>query len=1212
MDGNVRQSRRSRSQRDRVRRREAAAREARNQSPSSGSDREPSPGKENTSQNCALPRGAAAALPATAAPRNARPPRRRRRESSSQEEELIDGFAIASFSTLEALEKDMALKPQERKEKWERPASKKARESENCPSAEPNENGHGPRDAGNSERETERSKERVKKKIPFQLSAQMKVPSNKSGSRNSEEDSVREATSSQWSSSRDQLSDSSAQAFSGRGYSCDSESDIDDKASIGSEKLFAPAASKGFSLSEKPEAKAPVGPKVSGLERSRELSTDTPFLPPVPSPPTPTVTTVPIGPPSSTRASPLVKKEAPPPPRLTPQPQQLQPAPPQPRAPPPAHVGPPLGTYPSHPPATHNGLHSLSRSSSASSAASLGLPKHVALSPHGPGPALPLSISNLATSHFALRSQAQHQHHAAAMFAAPPTLPPPPSLPTNSLVIPGHPADHELLRKELNTRFLVQSSERPAASGGPGSPLRAEFHQHQHTHQHIHQYTFAPFPPGPASTPPLLSPSAPAPAPFDKYAPKLDSPYFRHSNFFPSYPPAMPGMAPLLAHSGPFGSLQGAFQPKTSNPIDVASRPSTVHHALLQKTPGVTDPYRTQVRKPGKWCAVHVQIAWQIYHHQQKIKQMHLDPHKLEIGGKLDLFSRPPAPGVFPGFHYPQDLARPLFSTTELSRSGMGCCPWAIRTPSLGSSQGCERRKLCSDTGTAHAATTPFGPSPHHSSFLPTSHLTDPFSRSNTFSGLGNLGSNAFGGLGSHALAHNSIFAHKETPTLQSFNNSHEPWNRLHRTPPSFPTPPQWPKPGDPERSSSLSNHDRDRDPEKGKEERDRDLMDKGRHSSRSSPASAPVTHPISNLIRSSSQSSEPPRPPGPAEPPDRPEHKVKESRSPAKEAPGPEKRPPEDGAKPAVQSVSPYGKAGPAEGLKPAPAKEAERPPEPGDPAKAKGDVKVKEERKEEGEVLLVGTEPPREPPGPHALPLAHALAGAVPLAVGGVGVLERARVMTPLMGVSPLPARERLPPPPTFSWEPLRDPLRDAYRGLELPRGVDLPRGLELPRGVDLPRGLELPRRLDLQLRPDALHRLPPAALYEPERPGYRDREPHDYSPESLLEARREQQERERERLREELERARAHHLHAPGLEPLPHVPPFVPHLAGVAYPRLSPSASGLHNGLLGPAGLSAPPPLVPAGTRAASPRRTTPLPAAEARDYSPSRNPKEVEAR
>lgn len=45
-------------------------------------------------------------------------------------------------------------------------------------------------------------------------------------------------------------------------------------------------------------------------------------------------------------------------------------------------------------------------------------------------------------------------------------------------------------------------------------------------------------------------------------------------------------------------------------------------------------------------------------------KQMHLDPHKLDMNGKLDLFSRPPAPGVFPGFPYPHDLARPLFSST--------------------------------------------------------------------------------------------------------------------------------------------------------------------------------------------------------------------------------------------------------------------------------------------------------------------------------------------------------------------------------------------------------------------------------------------------------------------------------------------------------------------------------------------------------------------
>ncbi|CAI5797313.1 Hypothetical predicted protein, partial [Podarcis lilfordi] len=98
MDGKIRQSRKSRSQRDRVRRRDPNGRDRPNQSPSSASEREHSPGKENTSQNCPNPKSQASAA------RNARPPRRRRRESSSQEEDLIDGFAIASFSTMEALE----------------------------------------------------------------------------------------------------------------------------------------------------------------------------------------------------------------------------------------------------------------------------------------------------------------------------------------------------------------------------------------------------------------------------------------------------------------------------------------------------------------------------------------------------------------------------------------------------------------------------------------------------------------------------------------------------------------------------------------------------------------------------------------------------------------------------------------------------------------------------------------------------------------------------------------------------------------------------------------------------------------------------------------------------------------------------------------------------------------------------------------------------
>ncbi|XP_030191711.1 LOW QUALITY PROTEIN: fibrosin-1-like protein [Lynx canadensis] len=1109
MEAKVRQSRRSRAQRDRGRRREAA-RDARDQSASSGDETEPGPGKEN------------AGLPRAPPPRAAavRPPRRRRRESSSQEEEVIDGFAIASFSTLEALEKDMALKPHERKEKWERRLAKKPRESENCPSAEPSENGR-PLEMGSPEQDLEPACDRGKKKVPLQPTKQMKATASRGGDRHSGDDSFHEATSSRRSSSRDQLSDSSAQAVSGRGYSCDSESEGDDKASVGSEKLFAPAADKGPALGEEAEAKAGAPPKVSGLERSRELSAEPPpFLPAVRSP------APRAGPAPDAPASPPVKKEAPALPRLTPQP---PPAPPQPRAPLPTHVPLPLGAFAGPGQAAHNGLHSLSRSSSASSSASLGLAKHASLSPLGPGP-------HLSTSHLALRSQAQHQHHAAAMFAAPPTLPPPPALPANSLVIPGHPADasllisfsqpimycqphsgilidHELLRQELNARFLVQSAERPGAPLGPGALLRAEFHQHQHTHQHTHQHqhTFAPFPAGLPPTP-LLQPAAPPP--FDKYAPKLDSPYFRHSNFFPSFSSAIPGLPTLLPHPGPFGSLQGAFQPKTSNPIEVTGRASAVH-TLLQKAPGVSDPYRTAVRKPGKWCAMHVQIAWQIYRHQQKMK-VQLEPHKLEVGAKLDLSSRPPAPGVFAGLQYPQELARPLFS----------------------------------GSGAAHPTTNPFGPSAHPGSFLTSGHLTDPFGRSGTFGGLGSLGSNAFGGLGSHALTQGSgIFAPKESSALHGLPSPHEAWNRLHRAPPSFPTPPPWPKPVDPDRVSALTNHDRE--PDKGREERERDLLEKTRLLSRASPA-APVGYPVSSfLLRGQG---EPCRPGVPAE--REAEPRVKESRSPARE----------DGAKPAARPPSPYSKAALGDSLRLAgllgrePGKPPEAPAE-----RPQGDVKVKEERREDGDAP--------EPPG----------AG---------------------------PPKEILT-------------ADDRHKQRRKRETADRTR----PEGESAWDASG--RTCATQTRPGDDNRTRPAAAAADARPGptacssprgpYRDREPHDYS-----------HERSREARREELERRAGR---APGAAPhLPDGAALLPALGALHYPRLGPAAAAaaLHNGLLArtppaaaaaaaAAALGAPPPLVAAGGPPTPPgppprSRTTPLGGhgPEARDYSPSRNPQEVEAR
>ncbi|XP_030794307.1 fibrosin-1-like protein isoform X10 [Rhinopithecus roxellana] len=1075
MEAKVRPSRRSRAQRDRGRRREAA-RDARAQSPSSGDEPESSPGKENAGLRGAPPRGAAPA------PRAARPPRRRRRESSSQEEEVIDGFAIASFSTLEALEKDMALKPHERKEKWERRLIKKPRESETCPPAEPSENRR-PLEAGSPGQDLEPACDGARK-VPLQPSKQMKVTVSKGGDRDSDDDSVLEAT-----SSRDPLSDSSAQAVSGRGYSCDSESGPDDKvspassswarlmalpspadsgparwaletrqkASVGSEKLFAPGTDKGPAL-EKSEAKAGAVPKVSGLERSRELSAES-FLPAAS--PAPHAAPCP-GPPPGSRASPLVKKEPPAPPRHTP-----QPPPPQPRGLLPTHVPASLGAFAGHGQAAANGLHGL-----RSSSAPLGLGKHVSLSPHGPGP-------HLSTSHLALRAQAQHQLHA-AMFAAPPTLPPPPALPASSLVLPGHPADASLSVSFSQPIMYCQPHSGILIGTWSQAPLLP-----------------APLGPHVASGHPGLA-CRPRECQFDKYAPKLDSPYFRHSSvsFFPSFPPAIPGLPSLLPHPGPFGSLQGAFQPKTSNPIEVARRAGAVH-TLLQKAPGVSDPYRAVVKKPGRWCAVHVQIAWQIYRHQQKMKEMQLDPHKLEVGAKLDLFGRPPAPGVFAGFHYPQDLARPLFPSTGHAREwevkvhrgnwGPPCeqsCRWEALVLSPGLCQ-----TWLPPPGAAHPASNPFGASAHPGSFLPAGPLTDPFSRPSTFGGLGSLSSHAFGGLGSHALAPGgSIFAPKEGSSVHGLPSPHEAWNRLHRAPPSFPAPPPWPKSVEVERVSALTNHDRE--PDNGKEEQERDLLEKTRLLSRASPAT-PAGHPVSGLLLRGQ--SELGRPGAPAERESEP--RVKESRSPAKE----------EAAKMPAHASPPHSKAAP-------------------------GNVKVKEER---------GEDEAAEPPG---------------------GALHPAPLQLGL-------GRERLGAP-GFAWEP--------FRGLELPRRA-------FPAAAPAPG---------------------PAALLEPPERPYRDREPHGYSP---------------ERLQGELERARAPHLPpaAPALDGA-----LLPSLGALHFPRLAPGA--LHNGLLArtppaAAALGAPPPLVTAAgppTPPGPPRsRTTPLGGlgpGEARDYSPSRNPPEVEAR
>lgn len=515
------------------------------------------------------------------------------------------------------------------------------------------------------------------------------------------------------------------------------------------------------------------------------------------------------------------------------------------------------------------------------------------------------------------------------------------------------------------------------------------------------------------------------------------------------------------------------------------------------------------------------------------------------------------------------------------------------------------------------------------------------------------------------------MFGHKDGPNApQHFNggsnSSHqEPWNRLHRTPPSFPTPPPWLKPGDSERSASVSSHERERDTDKrepliSKEDKDRcvvnsfflflpvklrinveilpftrrDSVEK-RHSSHPSPV--PV-NPI-NLLGHN----RPPEhhrnhlPPVSGDPQrdkenkakDRErehtdswkdagtdDHKLKDSQHSDKDAPvihdgrmSEEKVPSRGTTSPYIRQTSldrPNGGLS-REVLE----KKIELPFE---PQKKSSEVKVKEERKEEvdGAGERQSEHTPQAPPAPtlhppSSMPMPMGVAGVHP--INSISSLERTRVVAPFMGISPIPGAERFPYP-AFHWDPMRDP----YRGLDIHRRDPLAR--------------------ELLLRSDPLHRLAAPRLYEAER-SYRDREPHDFNREHplALESRREHERahlEERERLnmlREDYEHARLHPpMHHPALEGhLSHHAQalMAPGLPGMHYSRVSPSAAAVaaaaaaasahQNSILNKtpptASLSAPPPLIPSlGARPGSPRRTTPL-ATDIRDRPAH---KDIEAR
>ncbi|KAL7028379.1 hypothetical protein ACKWTF_005815 [Chironomus riparius] len=264
-----------------------------------------------------------------------------------------------------------------------------------------------------------------------------------------------------------------------------------------------------------------------------------------------------------------------------------------------------------------------------------------------PTPITPTSVAQQ-------QQQQQPSFGPSPSFAAP--LPPPSAVPTSVASVNSHPFSAEslltnkpdqadLLRRELDNRFLdrsglnqppsvsiptssmsqspvssaiasipTSSSSRPSAqatppgsanNSNPGSNsgsvpttptaqqsasnipfLRQELHHHQHQHTHLHQHQHQHQ---------ALLPGAPSasifPPPLFKDIPKIgagDSPFYR--------------TAPLMGMP-PYPYPSGILHPGLSGPTQFVP-PSHLQSFVPKKT--------------GRWNAMHVRIAWEIYHHQAK------------------------------------------------------------------------------------------------------------------------------------------------------------------------------------------------------------------------------------------------------------------------------------------------------------------------------------------------------------------------------------------------------------------------------------------------------------------------------------------------------------------------------------------------------------------------------------------------------------------
>ncbi|XP_067286780.1 autism susceptibility gene 2 protein homolog isoform X7 [Pseudorasbora parva] len=743
--GGFRQSRRSRSQRDRERRRRRAdlTEPPRASSPSSASDQELCRG------DALLRANGGECRPSFPGARH-RPPRRRKRESVSCEEDIIDGFAIASFISLEALEMDCSLKPPERSGLLMGRGSKRKRglDENGGPLSEPEEGP--PATYTNSWEQRRKIKSKLKRN---------------------------------------------------RDAKCDTESESGDKASDNMEPAFivctrevnsnsaSAAAGNGCPLmpSNSSLPLLSVTPRVSGLERSQERSMEQPYPEPI--------STSSSLPSLAAHSTASVSNSLPDQRNRNGGPHHRHdPSPPQ-------HKHKPFLPFHGKSQLTFAGSVNNRTSTSGkppSSASSTSI--------RPPTPATSVSLGRGPGGVGTVRPSSRPSP--GAVFTPSPSLPPPPPL---LQVSPHRSTDQDLTQSNVASGGPSVSSSNSGTSSRSSQaqtsiPMAYQFHQHNHQHQHTHTHQH------------FLHPTAAPPPLFEKFPGKIDG-LFRHP-YFPQYPPSVPGIQPVLPPTGPFNSLHGAFQPKLvalqGAAPEMTSGLGVVPPHLQPKAPRLTDPFAPPPKvsnKPGKWCAMHVRVAWMILRHQEKVKLMHADPQKLDF--RNDPLPRLPGPGIG-GLGGLGPLGGPLNPTHDLTRPG-----------SL-------------FAGGVNPSSTPFMPPTPHSFLTPAAHL-EPYVRSPPFS-LGALGSGAFGGLGSPTIAA-SVFGHKTEPSASAvggLGNPHDPWNRLHVAPASFPSG-SWAK--GPEKKDDRGKEMERRELTHIKDEKDRDSIMYGRPPVRMSPGIPSLRH---------------------------------------------------------------------------------------------------------------------------------------------------------------------------------------------------------------------------------------------------------------------------------------------------------------------------------------------------------------------------------